>query len=316
MTNEAWRILFMGTPLFASVILQRLLESEDYLTGVFTQPDRPQGRGRKIRISPVKKLAEDNCIAVYQPERINREDYVSIIEKLEPDLIVVAAFGQILSQRILDIPKFGCINIHASLLPKYRGAAPINWAIIRGEKTTGITTMLMNKGLDTGDILIQQEIDIPPEENAGKLHDRLALLGAETLTETIKKMKEGAVTPRKQEASKATFAPSFKKEEGRVDWEKPAEEIYNRIRGMNPWPGAYTFFRKKMLKIFRASQINKDFKKDPGTVIEASDQGILVHTGKYCLILEEIQLEGRKRMPVARFLQGNPFPLGIRLGSE
>jgi len=316
LTNEAWRILFMGTPLFACVALQRLLESEDTLVGVFTQPDRPQGRGRKVKVSPVKKLVEESGIPVYQPPRINQDEPFELIKKLSPDLIVVAAFGQILSQRILDVPKSGCINVHASILPKYRGSAPINRAIIQGEKTTGITTMLMDKGLDTGDILMQRETDILPEENAGELHDRLAALGAETLIETIKKWKKKAIIPVKQEKSKSTLAPPLKKYEGRIDWAKSAEIIHNQVRGMNPRPGAYTFFEGKGLKIFRTAQLIKDSHEKPGTVLKTTDEGILVSAGENCLLLKEIQLEGRKRMSAALFLRGNPVPLGNRLDLE
>jgi len=314
LTNKAWRILFMGTAPFTCPALKDLLERGGGLVGVFTQPDRPQGRGLRVKVSPVKALALENNLPVYQPERINRDESFELIKKLSPDLIVVAAFGQILSQRILDIPKKGCLNVHASLLPKYRGAAPINQVIIQGEKATGITTMLMDKGLDTGDILIQRKIGILPEENAGELHDRLAELGAETLIETIKKWEKGELTPRKQKESESTFAPLFKKEDGLIDWEKPAEMIYNQIRGMNPWPGAYTLLKGEILKIFRTSKIIKNSHKEPGTVLETTDEGILVRASENCLLLTEIQLQARKRMNAAQFLRGHPIPVGNRLG--
>jgi methionyl-tRNA formyltransferase len=313
MTGETWQILFMGTSPFACPSLEKLLEKGE-VVGVFTQPDRPQGRGLKVRVSPIKALALKNNLPIYQPESINQEEYFELIKKIAPDLIVVVAFGQILSPRILGLPKWGCINLHASLLPKYRGAAPINWAIIRGEKVTGVTTMLMDQGLDTGDILMQRKLDILPEENAGGLHDRLAQLGAETLIETIEKWKKGEIVPQKQEGSEATYAPPLKKEDGLIDWGKPAEMIYNQIRGMNPWPGAYTYLAGKRLKIFRTKLIKKVSRKKPGTVLDITDEGIVVGTGEGRLLLTEIQLESRKRISADKFLRGYPLPAGTQLG--
>jgi len=313
MTSETGQILFMGTSLFACPSLEKLLGKGE-VVGVFTQPDKPQGRGLKVRVSPVKALALKNDLPIYQPENINQEEYFELIKKIAPDIIVVVAFGQILSPRILDLPKWGCINLHASLLPKYRGAAPINWAIIRGERVTGVTTMLMDQGLDTGDILMQQKLDILPEENAGELHDRLAQLGAETLIETIEKWKKGEIVPQKQEESEATYAPPLKKEDGLIDWGKPAEMIYNQIRGMNPWPGAYTLLAGKRLKVFQTKLIKKVSRKKPGTVLDITDEGIVVGTGEGRLLLTEIQLESRKRISADKFLRGYPIPVGTQLG--
>ena len=313
MTSETGQILFMGTSLFACPSLEKLLGKGE-VVGVFTQPDKPQGRGLKVRVSPVKALALKNDLPIYQPENINQEEYFELIKKIAPDIIVVVAFGQILSPRILDLPKWGCINLHASLLPKYRGAAPINWAIIRGERVTGVTTMLMDQGLDTGDILMQQKLDILPEENAGDLHDRLAQLGAETLIETIEKWKKGEIVPQKQEESEATYAPPLKKEDGLIDWGKPAEMIYNQIRGMNPWPGAYTLLAGKRLKVFQTKLIKKVSRKKPGTVLDITDEGIVVGTGEGRLLLTEIQLESRKRISADKFLRGYPIPAGTQLG--
>ncbi len=313
MTNETGQILFMGTSFFACPSLEKLLGKGE-VVGVFTQPDKPQGRGLKVRVSPVKALALKNDLPIYQPENINQEEYFELIKKIAPDIIVVVAFGQILSPRILDLPKWGCINLHASLLPKYRGAAPINWAIIQGERVTGVTTMLMDQGLDTGDILMQQKLDILPEENAGELHDRLAQLGAETLIETIEKWKKGEIVPQKQEESEATYAPPLKKEDGLIDWGKPAEIIYNQIRGMNPWPGAYTFLAGKRLKVFQTKLIKKVSRKKPGTVLDITDEGIVVGTGEGRLLLTEIQLESRKRISADKFLRGYPIPAGTQLG--
>ncbi|MBN2467493.1 MAG: methionyl-tRNA formyltransferase [Deltaproteobacteria bacterium] len=302
----------MGTPPFACVSLQSLLGGEDPVVGIITQPDRPKGRGRKVAVSPVKTLALENGLPLYQPEKINKDEPIELIKELSPDLIVVAAFGQILPQRILDIPKHGCLNVHASLLPKYRGAAPINWAIIKGETRTGITTMLMDKGLDTGDILLQWEIDIYPDETAGELHDRLAALGAEVLQETIQEWKKGAIAPRKQDESKASFAPSFKKGAGRINWDTPADLLHNHIRGMNPFPGAYTLLEGKMLRVFEASPHVKEVQGLPGIVVGITDDGISVSTGRHCLLLKEVQQEGRRRMPAAEFLRGKPIPIGTR----
>jgi len=310
------RILFMGTSPFACPALTALLERMGQVVGVFTQPDKPQGRGLKVRISAVKALAEKSNLPVYQPEKINQEKSFEGIKALSPDVIVVVAFGQILPKRILDDPRWGCINVHASVLPKYRGSAPINWAITRGEKTTGVTTTLMDAGVDTGDILMQRKIEILPEETAGELHDRLAQLGAETLIETLEQWKKGEIAPRKQNDSDATFAPLLRKEDGLIDWEKPAEMIFNQIRGMDPWPGAYTYLAGKRLKVFRGRLINKDSRKEPGTVLDIRDEGIIVSTGENHLLITEVQLESRKRVASDTFLRGHPIPVGTQLGTN
>jgi methionyl-tRNA formyltransferase len=312
--EETFRVLFMGTSPFAVPSLKILLAKGENIVGVFTQPDKPQGRGLKIKVSPIKGAALENYLPLFQPVKINRDESVEIIKSLSPDLIVVAAFGQIISQRILDIPRFGSINVHASLLPKYRGAAPINWVIIQGEKETGVTTMLMDKGLDTGNILLQRKLEIFPEENAGELHDRLAFLGAEVLRETVERLKQGGLIPCRQEESEASYAPPLKKEDGVIDWEKPAEKIYDHIRGMNPWPGAFTYLEGKILKVFHAKHVIQGFSHDPGKVVKASDEGILVATGEGHILLTEIQLENHKRMSSTLFLRGHPLPNGMRLG--
>ncbi len=304
----------MGTSPFAVPSLKILLAKGENIVGVFTQPDKPQGRGLKIKVSSIKGVALENYLPLFQPVKINRDESVEIIKSLSPDLIVVAAFGQIISQRILDIPRFGSINVHASLLPKYRGAAPINWVILQGEKETGVTTMLMDKGLDTGSILLQRKLEIFPEENAGELHDRLAFLGAEVLRETVERLKQGGLTSFKQEESETSYAPPLKKEDGLIDWEKPAEKIYNHIRGMNPWPGAFTYLEGKVLKVFHAKHVIQGFSHEPGKVVKASDKGILVATGEGHILLTEIQLENHKRMSSALFLRGHPLPIDVRLG--
>lgn len=309
-----FRVLFMGTSPFAVPSLKILLAKGENIVGVFTQPDKPQGRGLKIKVSPIKGVALENHHPLFQPVKINQDESVEIIKSLSPDIIVVAAFGQIISRRILDIPRFGSINVHASLLPKYRGAAPINWVIIQGEKETGVTTMLMDKGLDTGNILLQRKLEIFPEENAGELHDRSAFLGAALLLETVEKLKQGGLSPSEQEESEASYAPPLKKKDGVIDWEKPAEKIYNHIRGMNPWPGAFTYLEGKILKVYSANHIIDESLQEPGRVVKTSDEGILVSTGEGLILLTEIQLENHKRMSAALFLRGHPLLIGTRLG--
>lgn len=308
------RIVFMGTSSFACPALTALLESMGNVVGVFTQPDKPQGRGLKVKISAVKALAEKSNLSVYQPDKINHDASFECVTRLCPDLIVVVAFGQILPKRILEYPRWGCINVHASLLPRYRGSAPINWAITRGEKTTGVTTMLMDEGLDTGDILMQRKIEILPQETAGELHDRLAQLGAETLIDTLGRWQKGHIAPRQQNDAEATFAPLLKKEDGLIDWQKPAEMIANQIRGMDPWPGAYTYLGGKRLKVFRGRTMRKSSPKKPGTVLDIGHQGITVSAEESRLVITEVQLESRRRVSSATFLRGHPIPVGTQLG--
>jgi methionyl-tRNA formyltransferase (EC 2.1.2.9) len=312
--EETFRVLFMGTSPFAVPSLKILLAKGENIVGVFTQPDKPQGRGLKVKVSPIKGVSLENHLPLFQPVKINRDESVDIIKSLSPDIIVVAAFGQIISQRILDIPRFGSINVHASLLPKYRGAAPINWVIIQGEKETGVTVMLMDKELDTGNILLQRKLEIFPEENAGELHDRLAFLGAALLLETVERLKQGGLTSSGQEESEASYAPPLKKEDGVIDWKKPAEKIYNHIRGMNPWPGAFTYLEGKILKVLQAKHVTQSSSHEPGKVVKTSDEGVLVATGEGHILLTEVQLENHKRMPSALFLRGHPLPLDAHLG--
>lgn len=304
----------MGTSPFACSTLTALLESAARVVGVFTQPDKPQGRGLKVRISAVKALAETSNLPVYQPGKINQEEPFECVKALSPDVIVVVAFGQILPKRILEYPRWGCINVHASILPKYRGSAPINWAITKGERITGVTTILMDEGLDTGDILMQRAIEILPEETAGELHDRLAHVGAETLIATLERWTRGEIEPHKQKDSEATLAPLLRKEDGLIDWGLPAEKIFNQIRGMDPWPGAYTYLAGKRLKVFRGYIIEKRSRKKPGTILDTSDEGISVSTGEGCLLITEVQLESRKRVVSHTFLRGSPIPAGTQLG--
>lgn len=308
------RIIFMGTPDFACPILTKLIDRGDTILAVVTQPDRPKGRGQKLLPPPVKVIAEKHGIPVLQPLKVRTPEFIAQIRELAPDLMVVVAFGQILPQSLLDIPKHGCINIHASLLPRYRGAAPINWCLVNGEVETGITTMQMDAGLDTGDMLVKRTISIGPDEDAQSLHDRLSSLGAETIDETLLNLVNGTLTPEKQDNSLSCYAPMLKKEDGLIDWNKNPEQIKNLVRGLTPWPGAYTTLGNKTLKLFKVSVVEGS--AAPGEVISAGKNGIVVACGSGSIRIEELQLEGRKRLSAANFLAGYPLDSGIRLGDS
>lgn len=304
----------MGTPEFAVPSLQALIESEDEVITVITQSDKPKGRGLEVVPPPTKVLAEEHGVPVLQPQKIKTEEFFNELKKFNPDLICVAAYGKILPKNILDLPPYGCINVHASLLPKYRGAAPINWAIIRGEKVTGITTMKMDEGMDTGDMLLKKEVQVDDEDTGETLSEKLSHVGAELLIDTIRLLKKGELQPVQQDNSQATYAPMLKKEHGKIDWEKPAEEIRNLIRGTIPWPGAYTTIDGKLLKIHKARV--SEGAGNPGEVIK-SDSGILrVSTGKGTLDLLELQLEGGKRLPAEEFLRGRRIKEGMVFGNK
>ncbi|MEW6614897.1 MAG: methionyl-tRNA formyltransferase [Thermodesulfobacteriota bacterium] len=306
------KIVFMGTPDFAIPALDLLIESGENIVGALTMPDRPKGRGRKLKAPPVKETAERHCITVFQPEKIIDDPFISKLKELNPDVIVVVAFGQILSKEILKIPRFGCVNLHASLLPRYRGAAPINWAVINGEKVTGVTTMLMDEGLDTGDILLQQEVGVEEEDTAENLHDKLAKTGAKLLLETLHRLKEGSITPVPQNHSKATIAPMLKKGDGLIDWGKEAVRISNLIKGLTPWPGAFTHLQDKILKIFKGIALGEDSEDNtPGTITEMNEKGIKVSTGKGVLLITEVQLQGHKKMGIADFLRGHKYKISM-----
>jgi methionyl-tRNA formyltransferase len=310
LNTPPWRIVFFGTPSFALPTLRTLFEGSDEVIAVVTQPDREKGRGRKVVISPVKELALQHGLKPLQPERAKEEAFQKALEILQPDLFVVAAYGQILPKSILGIPKYGAVNVHASLLPKYRGAAPIAWAILNGEKVTGVTTMMMDEGMDTGDILLQAEIPISNEETCERLHDRLASLGARLLSETLEKMKGGEIRSIPQDHSKATYAPPLKKEDGHIDWKKGAREIDRQIRAFNPWPGAFTKWNDQLLKIFKGEIKEGTLAGKPGAVVWIGSDFIEVETGKGLLRIQEVQLEGRKRMNLRDFLLGHPISVG------
>ena len=309
------RIVFMGTPDFALPALEYLIDNQE-VAAVFTQPDRPKGRGYELAMSPVKIKALDHSIPVYQPEKIKTDEYVNILEGINPDLIVVIAYGQILSKRILDIPANGCINVHASLLPELRGASPINMAIVNGLEETGVATMMMDVGLDTGDVLEVESTKISLGENAGTLHDRLSIMAASVLKRTIDKLEKGELVRVAQDDTRATFAPIIKKEMALIDWDNSAKKIYNHIRGYNPWPVAYTVADGKNMKVFESSISQKQSGHVPGTIVDISNEGIQVSTADFDLFLKEIQMPGSKRMPVKEFIKGNKLQTGMILGGK
>jgi methionyl-tRNA formyltransferase len=308
------KIVFMGTPDFAVPALEALHESAHEILAVVTQPDRPKGRGRKLTPPPVKKCAVAGGDLVLQPETVKTREFREAMVRLAPDLFVVVAFGQILPQSLLDIPVRGAINVHASLLPLYRGAAPIQWSIINGDTETGVTTMMMDQGMDTGDMLLVEKTPIGPRETAADLHDRLSTMGAHALIRTLEKMLDGTLERIPQDHKSATDAPMLNKKDGEIDWAMPAEQIECLIRGMTPWPGAFTFSDDMRLKIFRASVLKRDISVPPGTILECFPGELRVATGKWALAVQEIQGESGKRLSIDDFLCGCRLPDGTCLG--
>ena len=298
------RILFMGTPAFAVPALEGLVRSGYPVIGVVTQPDRPQGRGRGIASPPVKLLANGLGLTVFQPEKVRTPDFLETFRQLAPDLVVVAAFGQILPGEIIHGPREGCINIHPSLLPKYRGAAPINWALIRGEEKTGVTIMRMDEGVDSGDILLQEETPIGAEETFGALHDRLAKMGAGLLLNALAKLEAGTLQPRPQDHRLANTAPRLAPEDGLIRWDADARTIVALVRGLSPTPSAYTLLDGKKLKIFTATAETAAVSDAPGTVAGETALGLRVAAGNGYVVLREVQLEGKKRLVARDFLRG------------
>ncbi|MEE0929445.1 MAG: methionyl-tRNA formyltransferase [Acutalibacteraceae bacterium] len=293
-------IVYMGTPEFAVPSLEAIINAGHNIIGVFTQPDKPKGRGYVLTPPPVKECALTNNIDVYQPTSMKNGEALEILKKLNPDIIVVVAFGKILPKEILDLPKYGCINVHASLLPKYRGAGPIQWCVLDGEKVTGVTTMQMAEGLDTGDMLLKAETEIGENETAGELHDRLSQLGAKLAVDTISVIESGSVIPQKQDDSLSNYAPMLTKELCKIDWNKSAQEIHNQVRGLNPWPVATASVNGKRVKIF--STILSDKNGCAGKVI--SENPLTVACGKGAVVINELQLEGKKRMNSQDFVRG------------
>ena len=335
----------MGTAELSCASLQALLASPDFhLAAVVTQPDRPKGRDLKLQASPVKELALRAGLPVLQPERAREPGFLAELQRLSPDLIAVAAYGQILPAGILDLPRFGCLNVHTSLLPKYRGAAPIQWAIVNGESETGVTIMKMDLGMDTGAILAQETTRIQPEDDGATLHDRLAHLGAQLLLRTIPDYVAGKLPPKPQPAEGVSYAPKIKKQDGQIDWHQPAESIWNRVRGLKPWPGAFTFLpggQRHLLKVWQAEVVQPPSKSgagvppairglplanagetpaplertgSPGEILQAGTAGVIVACGRRAVRLLTLQREGGRRLDAGPFLAGHPLKAGDRLG--
>ncbi|MFH1825910.1 MAG: methionyl-tRNA formyltransferase [bacterium] len=311
------RIIFMGTPQPAADVLQELLKTKHEISLVVTRPDRPKGRGQKLSFSPVKEIALENNLPLEQPENIRDGEMVRLIDGKRPDVIVVVAYGKILPKEILEIPRFGCLNLHASLLPKYRGAAPIQWALLNGEKTTGITVMKIDETLDTGDILLQERIGITDDDNSITLSKKLFKTGAVMLVEVLEQIEKGRASYTKQDDAEKSYAPLLTKKSGEIDWRKSAEEIYNRIRALVSWPVANTYFKQKQLRIFQSTVDGRRAaakKALPGEVIEIiKNQGFVVATGRGGLVVQEVQAEGKKRMAAHNFVLGHDVKPGLVL---
>jgi methionyl-tRNA formyltransferase len=310
---KAYNIIFMGTPEFAVPTLKAIHASNHHLSLVVTQPDRPKGRGRKVIPPPVKQTAIDLGYTVLQPASVKKKEFVEVVTRDKPDFLVVVAYGRILPKTILQLPKLGTINLHASLLPKYRGPAPIQWAIINAETVTGVTAMLMDEGLDTGDILLAVEEKISPADTSATLHDRLAELGANLLVDTLNRYSKGQIRPVQQDHNQASQAPLLKKSDGHIAWDAPAEKISAFIRGMTPWPGAFTFHEGKRFKIFNAKSVKADVSQAPGTVIKGFADELRVATAKGVLSVLEIQGASGNRLMIADFLRGYRMPPGTIL---
>jgi methionyl-tRNA formyltransferase len=296
--------MFMGTPEFAVPSLELLIQKGLSIVAVVTQPDRPKGRGRKNEPPPIKIIAEKYGVPVHQPERVRDESFLSIFRQIAPDMVILVAFGQILPKEIIDYPRLGCINLHPSLLPKYRGAAPINWALIRGETMTGVSIIEMNEKVDAGKILLQKEVPIEPQEIFGELHDRLSHLGAQVLLKAVWGVFDGSVSRQSQDEAKATFAPRFKKEDARIAWDRDVADIVNCIRGLSPVPAAYSCIDGRQLKIFVASGEEMPVSEPAGTILPGKEQGLPVAARNGYVYLREVQIEGKKRMPARDFLRG------------
>ena len=311
--KKKFRIIFMGTPLFSVPALKALHESGYDITRVVTQPDRPKGRGRKVSPSAVKAAALDLGYRILQPTSIKTTEFNDLIARQKPDFLVVIAFGKILPENILALPRKGTINVHASLLPKYRGPAPIQWAVINGDKETGVCTQMMEKELDTGDLLLSVHETIKPDDTAGDLHDRLALKGATVLIDTLKGLAAKTIQPVNQDHSLATYAPMLTKDDGLINWNQPAESLESFIRGVTPWPGAYTFLGDKRLKIFKSRPLPTESTAPPGTVLQGFPDELRIATAKWVLAVEEIQGASGKRLSIKDFLRGHPIPPGAVL---
>ena len=311
------KVVFMGTPDFAVGALESIIKAGHEITAVVTQPDKPKGRGKEVQISPVKACALEHGLPVFQPVKIKTQEAVTQLRTYEADIFVVAAFGQILSKEILDMPRYGCVNIHASLLPKYRGAAPIQWAVIDGEEETGVTIQQMNEGVDTGDILTQEIVRLDEKETGASLFDKLAVCGAELIVKTLAMIEAGSIVPVKQDDSKSTHAKMLSKDMGKLDFSQDAVVLERKIRGLNSWPSAYTHFKGKTLKIWDADVVNQNSfsANEYGMVCEVAKDSFCIQTGNGQLKIKEVQLEGKKRMETSAYLRGSKISEGTRLGS-
>lgn len=310
------RIVFMGTPDFSVPTLEALVEAGHEVVGVVTQPDKPKGRGKAVLMTPVKEKAVELSIPVYQPVKAREESFIETLREINPDVCVVIAFGQILPKAILDIPRYGCVNIHASLLPKYRGAAPLQWVVLNGEKETGITTMMMDVGMDTGDMLEKTVVPMDRKETYGSIHDKLSVLGGELIVSTLAKIEDGTIISTPQKDEEATYTKKIVKSMGEIDWTMEAEVIERYIRGLNPWPSAYTSWNGKTLKIWDSDVIAEEYPGVCGEVVLMDKNSVLVKTGKGTLSLTSLQLEGKKRMDTDVFLRGYQIEKGTVLKKE
>lgn len=307
------RILFMGTPDFSVPTLKTLIESEHEVIGVVSQPDRAKGRGKQLQMTPVKEMALAHNIPVYQPLKVRDPEFIEMMTSLDIDVAVVIAFGQILPKAFLEIPKRGCMNVHASLLPNYRGAGPIQRAIINGEPKTGVTTMMMDIGMDTGDMLLREEVTIAPDETGGSLFEKLSHIGGPLMLKTLEALEAGTLTATPQDHKKASYAPMLDKKMGNIDWSMSAVDIERLIRGLNPWPSAYTYVNGKLLKIWEAEVVASDHEIEKGCVTDIQSKGFVVACGKDSLFIKEVQLQGKKRMGAGDFLRGNALEVNMFL---
>lgn len=310
------KVIYMGTPDFAVGALESIIEAGHEVVLVVTQPDKPQGRGKAEKFTPVKECALKHNIPVFQPQRIKTPESVAYLREFDADIFVVAAFGQIVSQEILDMPRYGCVNIHASLLPRYRGAAPIQWVILNKEKETGVTIMQMDAGIDTGDMLMQRSFAIGAKDTGETVHDKLSALGAEMIVDALREIEEGTLTPVKQNSEESCYAPMLTKELGCINWKKDADTIEHYVRGLYPWPGTYTMLEGKKVKLFAVEVSDASCEGAPGEIVAVEKDSLLVATGDGCIRILELQLEGKKRMQVKDFLLGYRITPGMVLNAE
>ena len=310
------RVVFMGTPDFSVGTLRELAKAGHEIAGVISQPDKPKGRGKNLQPTPVKEAAMELGLPVYQPKKVRDPEFIQVMKELNPDVIVVVAFGQIIPKEILHMPKYGCINVHASLLPTYRGAAPIQWAVINGDKVSGVTTMQMNEGLDTGDMIMKTEVPLAEDETGGSLHDKLAKAGAKLCVETLKALEDKTATWETQGESPTAYAKMLDKKLGDIDWSKSAKAIECLIRGLNPWPSAYTDWNGKVMKIWEAKVLDENTDATPGTIVKVEKDGFSVQTGDGLLKVLVLQIPGKKRMEADAFLRGYQIETGCELSSQ